>query len=94
MSIEGLRKAPAFVEVDGHPELRLKIKCSLAQPGMTSEVCCMAISSSSITAPFSFPNPFFEPRAGYQEVYLSEQSVNKCDLSLDLMNDSHHQQLL
>ena len=45
-----------------------------------------------LAAPFPFPNQFFEPRAGNQEVYLSEQSVNKCDLSLLLMIDSHPQQ--
>ena len=32
------------------------------------------------------------PGAGNQEVYLSKQSVNKCDSSLLLMIDSHHQQ--
>ena len=56
--------------------------------------CCMAISSSPITAPFPFPFLFFEPGVGNQEVDLSKQSVNECDLSLLLMIDSHHQQKL
>ena len=61
MWIEGLRKAPAVVKLDGQPKPRLIIECSLAYPGMTAGVCCTARSSSPITAPFSFPCPFFEP---------------------------------
>ena len=48
--------------------------------------------AAPITAPFPFPCLFFEPRAGNQEIYLSKQSVNTCDLSVLLMIDSHHQQ--
>ena len=92
MWIEGLGIALAFVKLDGQPEPRLKIECSLAYPGMTAGVCCMEISSSPITATFPFPNPFFEPGGSNPEVYLSKQSVNECDLSLLLMIDSHHQQ--
>ena len=55
MWIEGLKKALAFVELDGQPEPRLKIECSLAYPGMTAGVCCTAISSGPVTAPFSLP---------------------------------------
>ena len=65
MWIERLRTAPAFVELDGQPEPRLKIKHSLAYPGMTAGVCCTEISSSPITATFPFLNPFFEPVGGY-----------------------------
>ena len=64
MWIKGLRKALAFVELDGQHEPRLKIECSLAYPGMTAGVCCMAISSGPITAPFPFRCLFFEPGGG------------------------------
>ena len=60
MWIKGLRKAPAFAKLDGQPKPRLKIEHSLAYPGMTAGVCCMAISSGPITAPFPFPCPLFE----------------------------------
>ena len=65
MQIEGLKRAPAYVELDMQPEPRLKIECSLAYPGMTAGVHCMAISSGHITAPFPFPFLFFEPGGRY-----------------------------
>ena len=92
MWIKGLKKTPAHFKLDGQPEPRLKIEHSLAYPGMTAGVCCLTVSSSPITALLPFSFPFFEPGVGKQEVYLSEQSVNKCDPSLLLKFDSHHQQ--
>ena len=50
----------AYITFDGQRKPRLKIECSLAYPGMTAGVCCMAISSSLITATFPVPLPFFE----------------------------------
>ena len=92
MWIEGLGIALAFVKLDGQPEPRLKIECSLAYPGMTAGVCCMEISSSPLQPHFPSLIHSLNLGAGNPEVYLSKQSVNECDLSLLLMIDSHHQQ--
>ena len=92
MLIQELKNVLAYVKLDGQHEPRLKIECSLAHPGMTAGVCCMAISSSLIIGTFPFRFLFFEPGGSNQEVYLSKQAVKKCDLSLLLMIDSHHQQ--
>ena len=77
MWIEGLKNTLAYVKFDRECEPRLKKEHSLAYPGMRAGVCCIAISSSPITATFPVPLPFFEKGASNQEVYLSEQSVNK-----------------
>ena len=78
MWVKGLRKAPALVKLDGQPEPRLKIECSLAYPGMTA-------GWQYLVAPLQPHFPLIVHSlnlgAGNQEVYLSEQSVNKCDSS-------------
>ena len=58
MWIDRLKNAVAYVMFDRHSEPRLKLEHSLVYPGMTEGVCCTAISSSPITAPFPIPYLF------------------------------------
>ena len=54
MWYDGLSNAATYIVFDRHEHPRFKLDCSPWYSGMTAGVCWMSISSSTITAPFSF----------------------------------------
>ena len=51
---EGLSKTATYVMFDGNEYARFKLDHNSYSSGMTAGVCWRSISSSTITAPFSF----------------------------------------